>query len=210
LAVRALVTHAVTHATSSVSAHSLPARPEQTRCFGGDVRKPAERFAPDLQTKHGFWSRAYAVFLVLFQVYLWSGFLVQTKRSPAPTSDVVLYSLAIAGGIATVAWSVMTKRRIWIMGFWVAYTFSQLIVNFSYLYWSHGSASDFTMPLNHLDAIYVAVGTLSTSGTGNIAAVSETTRGFQTIQNILDIGLVLFAVSLFVARFADAFARESA
>jgi hypothetical protein len=90
----------------------------------------------------------------------------------------------------------------------VALASSQLVVNFSYLYWSHGSVANFTKSLSHLDAIYFTIGTLTTSGTGNIAAVSETTRGFQALQNLLDVGLVLLAIGLFVARLSAAVARD--
>jgi hypothetical protein len=171
---------------------------------------PSERLSPKQPARRRFWWRWWAVFLLLLQAYLWSGFLVQTQRVPAPTFDVVQYSFAIASGIAMVVWSFVTRRPIWVMGCWVIFTLSQMIVNFSYLYWSQGSASNFTMSLSHLDAIYFAIGTLTTSGTGNLAATSETTRGFQALQNVLDLSLVLFAVSLFVARFSVAVGRDRA
>jgi cytochrome c biogenesis factor len=76
-----------------------------------------------------------------------------------------------------------------------------LIVVFAWAYWSYGATSNFTVKLSHLDAIYFAVGTLSTAGTGNIAAKTDVSRGLQTAEMIAGMVLILFAVSVFIARF---------
>ena len=78
--------------------------------------------------------------------------------------------------------------------------FSTLLADFSVLYWAYGSSGNFTENLTRLDAIYFSVGTLSTAGTGNISAVSPTARGLQTVQMILDIAFIVFAVSLALAK----------
>jgi hypothetical protein len=50
---------------------------------------------------------------------------------------------------------------------------------FAGLYWSIGTRANFTHSLTRLDAIYFAVGTLSTAGTGTISATSQTARLFR-------------------------------
>jgi hydrogenase maturation factor len=74
--------------------------------------------------------------------------------------------------------------------------FSILVATFSTLYWNYGSAANFSVSLTRLDAVYFAIGTLTTAGTGTIAAISQTARGIQTVQMILDLVLVVFAVTL--------------
>jgi hypothetical protein len=74
---------------------------------------------------------------------------------------------------------------------------------FSSTYWSYGVPPNFNIPLTHLDAFYFMLGTLSTAGTGTINATSELARGLQAVQMAVDLGLVVFAVSLVVSRFVS-------
>lgn len=83
------------------------------------------------------------------------------------------------------------------------FALSSVIAMFSVLYWNYGTTNNFSANLTQLDAIYFSVGTLSTAGTGNISAISETARGLQTLQMILDIVLIVFAVSLAVAEISS-------
>jgi hypothetical protein len=78
----------------------------------------------------------------------------------------------------------------------IEYAFSVLIALFSTLYWDYGTASNFSTTLSRLDAIYFAVGTLTTAGTGDLVARSDTARVIQTVQMILGLLLVVFAVSI--------------
>jgi voltage-gated potassium channel len=75
---------------------------------------------------------------------------------------------------------------------------------FSVIYWTYGTAGNFSTRLTHLDAIYFTVGTLSTAGTGSLVPVSQLARGLQTLQMLLDLGFVLVAVTLVVGRLAAA------
>lgn len=67
----------------------------------------------------------------------------------------------------------------------------------------------FNEPLTHIDALYVAVGTLSTAGSGSVSAASQTARGFQTVEMIVGMVTVLFAVGAFVSRFASDTSSDS-
>jgi hypothetical protein len=57
------------------------------------------------------------------------------------------------------------------------------------------------MRLTHLDAIYFAVGTFSTAGTGNIVAISESARFIQTAEMIVGMVFVLLTVAAVVGRY---------
>jgi voltage-gated potassium channel len=81
--------------------------------------------------------------------------------------------------------------------------FSVLVAEFAFLYFTYGSMANFSTNLSRLDAIYFAIGTLSTAGTGNIAATSEVARGIQTVQMVLDLVLIVFAVTLVLAALSN-------
>jgi hypothetical protein len=87
-------------------------------------------------------------------------------------------------------------------------SFSSLAATFSTLYWNYGTTGNFTERLTQLDAIYFTIGTLTTAGTGNISAISQAARGLQTLQMALDIGFILFAVSLVVAEISSRMQRR--
>ena len=89
----------------------------------------------------------------------------------------------------------------------LAYILSLLLQFFSYAYWSYGTTRNFSASLSHLDSFYFALGTLTTAGTGNIAATSETARGLQTLQMGLDVVIVGFALALVLARYANLLPR---
>jgi hypothetical protein len=52
---------------------------------------------------------------------------------------------------------------------------------FSYIYWAHGTAKDFSVSLTHLDAFYFALGTFTTAGTGNISDQRNSARASSAI-----------------------------
>lgn len=89
----------------------------------------------------------------------------------------------------------------------LAYYLVVFIWMFSLVYWAYGTAKNFSVPLTRLDALYFTIGTLSSAGTGNLAPASQLARGIQTLQMILDLGFILVAVTLVVARLADVKAK---
>lgn len=85
----------------------------------------------------------------------------------------------------------------------VASQFSGLVACFTALYYAVGTSHNFSMPLSHGDALYLAIGTLSTAGTGSVVATSQLARAIQSAQMVLDLGLVVFAVGLIIGRFVS-------
>lgn len=74
---------------------------------------------------------------------------------------------------------------------------------FSLLYWNYGTSRNFDHSLTHLDAIYFTLGTLTTAGTGNINATSDVARGIQLAQMTMDLALLVFAITLLMARWSQ-------
>jgi Ion channel len=89
----------------------------------------------------------------------------------------------------------------------IAWLLACFILLFSLLYWNAGGSNNFSIRLTRLDAIYFTVGTLAT-GTGNIVATSELARTIQGVQMILDLGLLLIAAGLVVARLTSPEAKK--
>ena len=86
----------------------------------------------------------------------------------------------------------------------LAFSLLTFVSMFSVIYWTYGTAANFSTRLTHLDAIYFTMGTLSTAGTGSLVPVSQLARGLQTLQMLLDLGFLLVAVTLVVGRLATA------
>jgi predicted membrane channel-forming protein YqfA (hemolysin III family) len=114
--------------------------------------------------------------------------------------DVVIIVLAIALIIKS------TKPGATVA--YLVYGFSALICLFSQLYWGYGTAGNFSIRLSRGDALYFAIGTLTTAGTGNISATSGIAREIQALQMMLDLALLGFAVALAISRLASQ-AQES-
>jgi Ion channel len=143
------------------------------------------------------------VILALAQCCIWLiFFFVWAKRA---TPGVVLIVLFIAVSIVAVGALFLHNKmagdyvlRLVVISLINVLVFTVAI--FSYLYWGYGTRANFNITLSHVDAIYFALGTLTTAGTGSIEATSETARTIQGAQMAIDIGLVLFAAGLIIGR----------
>jgi hypothetical protein len=135
---------------------------------------------------------------------LWLTFFTQTLRHATSAPLLAVQAVAIAVGIGFVTF-VALQRAVHL-----AYLFANLILigallvsQFSFIYWNRGSTANFSTPLSHLDAIYFTLGTLTTAGSGTVVAVSQAARGIQSVQMVLNLGYILFAVGAVVSRFAS-------
>ncbi len=140
-------------------------------------------------------------FSPFFQAYLWWGFLSQRERSPVPTFTIAEYVIGALYNTGLIVLLVRRRQSLRIVAPMLVITASTLIVNFSYIYWSHGTAQNSDHPLTQLDAIFMAMGILSTAGTGDLVARSQWARGMQTLQMTVDILFVLLAVAVVVGHF---------
>lgn len=144
----------------------------------------------------------FVITLLLPLAQLWLGFLVSSPATRFPLYWWVLAPFWLNIPLATVTIMMFYRRNVsvgWLLllifGFLLAVT-----GNFSGIYFDIGTSQNWNVPLSHLDALFVTVGTLTTAGTGNIVAVSEEARGFMLIQMAIDFTVVAVVVSLLLTR----------
>ena len=145
-------------------------------------------------------------YIFLWPIHLWFWQFELTQRSPTGTGYIRdgFFQIAVPIIFLLIA-SSFGRFRPWITAVVLLYTFSLLLQLFSFIYWSYGTTKNFSMNLSHLDSFYFALGTMTTAGTGNISAISESARGLQTLQMALDLVLIGFAVALTLARYSNFF-----
>jgi hypothetical protein len=148
---------------------------------------------------------AVVILYTCYHVESWVAQFYITHRQPAGGGYVVNAVQNIAVAIVILALVCYMRLRLVATGLLLVYVFSLLVQFFSYIYWSYGTQENFSRPLSHLDSVYFTIGTLTTAGTGSLNAISETSRGLQTVQMTIDVVLMVFVVGLVVARFASHF-----
>ena len=153
----------------------------------------------------GLWGRRRRIWLAyvagglyaLAFVMAWITQFQVTQRTPTFSYSNINPVVGVGFGIGLISW--MRYRSV-VTPVLVVYVFSQLLQAFAWLYWNYGTRSNFNRPLSHLDSLYFALGTLTTAGTGNLSATSDTARAIQTAQMFADLGLVLFALAIVFAK----------
>jgi len=199
-----LVLFAIGIALNRFSLASAQKRPAGTRSQKRPAGDQGRRSRPLLITAPVL--RSYNLFLA--QYFIWESFLNSTKRQPDSLSSTAIRWSAVTVTILLIFVAIRLKLTNLELSAYIANAFLVLIASFSYIYWSNGTLANFNMKLTHLDAIYFTLGTLSTAGTGNITAMTETVRGLQTLQMVLGLGLVLFAVGMAMNRLSSASIQE--
>jgi voltage-gated potassium channel Kch len=74
---------------------------------------------------------------------------------------------------------------------------------FAVLYWFIGTTANFNVELSRIDALYFALGTLTTAGTGTIAPTSDLARAIVSGQMVLDLAFIASAVTIAVTRWSE-------
>jgi Ion channel len=199
-----------------------PKEPNEPKSPGGGPGEPARSPKPrqDRDTYLEFWERGRltrTIATLAVSLSLWVNFLFPGRgplNSLIQGSALGLYIvIPLTIVIAGIIWGLISITRfgnIFDMALIVFFGFSSLVGIFSNLYWSYGTTNNFTVTehLTRLDAVYFTVGTLTTAGTGNISALSQTARGLQTLQMVLGIGFIVFAVTLVVAEISSRMQRK--
>jgi hypothetical protein len=142
-------------------------------------------------------------YILLFPVKLWFWQFELTGPRSLPHWYFYSAALQILVGLGYLTWLCFSRFRPVMIGIVLVYVFSLILQLFSYMYWVYGTIRDFSVSLTHLDAFYLALGTFTTAGTGNIAPISETTRRLQTLQMGLDFILIGFVVVLVTTRYTN-------
>jgi hypothetical protein len=164
-------------------------------------------FVRELGERHVPGRLAAAAFLVVLPIVVGFGLASETTRAPELVSLSNDIWVLVIFGFVPLVWQVRKRQfRPWLTALVLAYFLALLLEIFTDLYWSYGTSKNFTIPLSHLDAFYFTLGTLTT-GTGNISAISETSRGIQTAQMGFDFLLIGFILALLITRYSTLFDR---
>jgi hypothetical protein len=143
--------------------------------------------------------------LVLGQVSIWVAFAMTSSKQPESIFGVLLLvSFTLMWITATVWLARRDDTHLLVLGFAAVNTVIFLVAYFATFYLSYGTRTNWNMRLTHLDALMVALGTLTTAGTGDIQPRSETARTLLTGQMAIDLVVVTvmsaFVLNRFVAR----------
>jgi Ion channel len=180
-----------------------PTEPNEPKPTGEEPEEPAPstKARQDPGIHRELWagtrlSRTVAV--ILAQGALWFNLFVFSQSTFTGLYVIVPSAITVIGItyvlISVTRFSSMPEKALMLL-----FGFALLVGNFSILYWNYGTTGNFTEHLTRLDAVYFAIGTLTTAGTGNVSAVSQLARGLQALQMALDIGFLVFVVALAVA-----------
>jgi voltage-gated potassium channel len=147
------------------------------------------------------WSalRILATTLALIALY---AFVPVPGTSGAGALVGLIVGLAIF--VALVGWQVLTiaqadhpvKRGVEVMA--LALPLLAVVFAFTYLSISRADPASFSERLNHVEAMYYTVSTISTVGFGDISAESDAARILVTVQMLFDLALIAGLVRLVI------------
>lgn len=155
------------------------------------------------------WYLAAGWYVLWFPIHLWFWQFTLIDPAPVGSSYILGAVFQIAVPIVWLVWSCFRRFKPVRTAIVLIYLFSLVLQLFSYIYWSFGNVKNFSISLSHLDSFYFALGTLTTAGTGDISAISETARGLQTLQMGLDLLFVGIALAIVLARYSTLFSRQA-
>jgi hypothetical protein len=146
---------------------------------------------------------------VSMQSIFWVYFLLLATR-PVNTLIVIVISIGafvLSAQLTFSSASLASKRDDdamynWYVAFLVANAFLLITVEFATLYWVIGTRPNFNPELSRWDAIYFALGTLTTADTGTIAPISDLARALVSGQMVVDLLFVAGALTIAVARWS--------
>jgi voltage-gated potassium channel len=113
------------------------------------------------------------------------------------TVQVTVFSVRVARERQT---SAADRSVVWVS---IINGFSTIVLAFSTIYWTIGTKANFGMELSRVDAIYFALGTLTTAGTGTIVPTSGLARAIVSGQMIVDFVFVAAAVTIAITRWSE-------
>lgn len=155
-----------------------------------------------------FWLVTATVILALMQFYFWGHLFSGTRPASLDTLNTAVPAVIAFAAIAQATYVTASVARISyssICGVTAVgvYTFLLITVQFATLYWTIGTTANFNVELSRIDAIYFALGTLTTAGTGTIAPTSDLARALVSGQMVLDLVFVAGAVTIVVTRWSE-------
>lgn len=146
---------------------------------------------------------------VLMLFYHWSLLFNSTRPTSlvdtqgAIATAVVAFLVAALATYVTASVARMRYSNIYAVSAVAVYAFLLITVLFATLYWTIGTTAHFNIELSRIDAIYFALGTLTTAGTGSIAPTSHLARAFVSGQMILNLVFIAGALTIVIARWSE-------
>jgi hypothetical protein len=168
-------------------------------------------------------ARGKVIILAFVTCFTWAGFWLVTRTGndrlrstisgeQSPESNATSWRLVIAFALvllfAYLAFACVRLARspaihpAYVAGYAIA-TISAVLVGFTFEYYAVGGTDNWSQGLDHVDAIYVAVGTLTTAGTGGINAKSDAAHLIQIGQMVADIVVITIMGALVLHRFTQ-------
>jgi hypothetical protein len=162
-----------------------------------------------LRQRHVPGALTLVAFAVVYPIGVGFGIAGATTRATSTFAsvNVTVGQLAAISILPLIVLVIARRFRPVVTALVLVYAFALLLEFFTGLYWTYGTSRNFSVPLSRLDALYFALGTLTT-GTGNIAAISETSRRIQTIQMGIDFLFIGLLVAFAIARYSTLFDRS--
>jgi hypothetical protein len=187
--------------------------------FNGESSSRAQAIKRERERMDRWLKIVLVVLVVVMPVLLVANFLTSSRSATLIDSPGALTVAAtIIGALylilqATYATAYVAGRRDNDRMYWltltimVAYTFLLITIQFATIYWIIGTTENFSVELSHWGAIYFALGTLTTAGTGTIAPTSDLARAIVSGQMILDFVFVAIALTRAVTRWSESRAQ---
>lgn len=144
------------------------------------------------------------IWLLVWLVPTWLYYFLLLKRNSGgtfgwPSPNTVSLFTAVGGTVITVVfayWTIRLARNgscpTFLVATYAITTVGTAVYTFAVLYYRFGADGDWNIRLSHLDALFVAAGTLTAGGIGDIEPKSELARGL--LLGELGVGIVAFTV----------------
>ncbi|HTZ91699.1 MAG TPA: ion channel [Streptosporangiaceae bacterium] len=134
----------------------------------------------------------------------WVGYILIERRLSPSTFSLVQYSIGDALAVLWLGFVIVRRPNVSSIRAiaMVVAAASIILVNFSFSYYYIGATKNFSRPLTRLDAFYVALGNLTTAGSGDIYPISEKARALVSGQYVADVILFSGLISFLLWRFS--------
>jgi len=147
--------------------------------------------------------------VVITQLWLWFAFLRSRTAWDTGSLGPILLVISSLAGVYWVIRAAWNREPVWLTSTLLLCIFSGIVLSFANMYWHYGTGQNFSITLSRLDAIYFALGTLTTAGTGAIYAKSQVVIGIVSWQIVIDLLFVSGAIALGVTRLAESGKSDS-
>jgi hypothetical protein len=146
--------------------------------------------------------------VAVFNALAWYGYSQVSRRDGFDWHLVVIAIFVVAGLVLFMIGELMVRQRRLVLLVQAVLMLSAITCLFSTVYYLTGKHDNWTLPLNHADAIYVALGTLTAVGSAGIAPRTGAMRELLSLQMGVDVLVVIGIFGLVIAQIAAGLSRQ--